>query len=58
MVTYEDTYQDFLRYRAKLGLEPISFEDWMHKREEPVKTPAQKVKEFLDSQVHARAGAV
>jgi len=53
MVTYEQTYQSFLKYRAMIGLPPISFEDWMHKREEPIRTPAQKVKEFLDSQVHA-----
>lgn len=58
MVTYEETYKSFLKYRALIGLAPISFEDWMHKREEPVKSPAQKTKDFLDSQVHARAGAV
>jgi hypothetical protein len=52
MVTYEETYQSFLKYRAMIGLEPIPFEDWMHKREEPVKSPSQKTKEFLD-QVHA-----
>jgi hypothetical protein len=58
MVTYEETYQSFIKYRAMLGLAPIAFEDWMHRREEPIKSPAQKTKEFLDSQVHAGAGAV
>lgn len=52
MVSYEDTYRDFLQYRKRIGLPEISFEDWMHRREEPVKTPAQKTKEFLE-QVHA-----
>ena len=53
MVTYEQTYQSFIAYRKMIGLDPISFEDWMHRREEPVKSPAQKTKDFLDTQVHA-----
>ena len=57
MVTYEQTYQSFIAYRKMIGLDPISFEDWMHKREEPVRSPAQKTKDFLDTQVHAGAGA-
>ena len=52
MVTYEQTYQSFIKYRAMIGLPAISFEDWMRRREEPERTPSQKVKEFLD-QVHA-----
>ncbi len=52
MVTYEETYLSFLKYRAIIGLPPIDFEDWMRRREEPVKSPTQKVKEFLE-QVHA-----
>jgi hypothetical protein len=50
MVTYEETYQSFIKYRAMIGLPAISFEDWMHKREEPVKSPAAKTKEFLETQ--------
>lgn len=53
MVTYEETYLSFLKYRAMIGLPPIGFEDWMHKREEPVQSPGKKTKEFLDTQVHA-----
>jgi hypothetical protein len=49
MVTYEETYKSFISYRAKIGLPPISFEDWMHRRDEPVKSPAQKTQEFLSS---------
>lgn len=50
MVTYEDTYQSFIKYRAVIGLPAISFEDWMHKREEPVQSPGKKTKDFLDTQ--------
>lgn len=57
MVTYEETYQSFIKYRAVIGLPAISFEDWMHKRED-AGTPKTQTKEFLDTQVHARAGAV
>ena len=52
MVTYEETYRSFIKYREMIGLPPIDFESWMHKREEPMKSPAQKTKEFLE-QVHA-----
>lgn len=55
--SYETVYQSFIEYRKRIGLGPISFEDWMHRREEPLASPAQKTKDFLD-QVHARAGAV
>jgi hypothetical protein len=48
MVTYEQTYQSFLKYREMIGLPPIEFEDWMHKRED-AGTPKTQTKEFLDT---------
>ena len=51
MVTYEQTYQSFLKYREMIGLPPIEFEDWMHKRED-AGTPKTQTKQFLE-QVHA-----
>jgi len=56
--SYEAIYASYAKFCGSIGQSPLDFETWMHKREEPIKTPAQKVKDFLDSQVHAGAGAV
>ena len=55
MVTYEETYQSYVKFCNMLGQPPLDFESWMHRREEPVKSPFQKTKEFLTQvpQVHA-----
>lgn len=56
--SYPAVYESYAKFCTVIGQSPLDFETWMHKREEPERSPAQKTKEFLDTQVHARAGAV
>lgn len=51
-ISYQAVYESYASFCNRIGQPPLDFETWMHKREEPVKSPAQKTKEFLE-QVHA-----
>ena len=52
--SYQAVYASYASFCSRIGQNPLDFETWMHKREEPVRSPAQKTKEFLDqSKVHA-----
>jgi hypothetical protein len=33
-VSDTDTHRSFNEYRARLGMPPLSFEDWAHRRED------------------------
>jgi len=49
--SYPAVYESYAKFCGIIGQAPLDFETWMHKREEPERSPAQKAKEFLE--VHA-----
>jgi hypothetical protein len=55
--SYQSVYESYASFCTRIGQAPLDFETWMHKRDEPERSPAQKTKDFLEQaeqdQVHA-----